>query len=468
MKQSGVLMPVSALPSHYLVGDFGPEAYRFAKMIKDAGYDYWQMLPLNTLGFGNSPYQCFSSKAIDPIYVSIDLLRKEGLIRKKYPHTVTDRVDYSKARKLKEEALREAFGRFEVTDEFNDFVKQKWVTNYAIFMAFKQKNGGQCWNLWPKEYKNFPLKRDKKLLESNSEVIKYHQFVQYILFKQLFRLKNYVSEIGLKIIGDIPFYVGIDSDDVYFNRECFELNKDGKPEWIAGVPPDFFNDLGQRWGNPLYRWDYLKEHDYSIWFERLSFNSKIFDVLRLDHFRAFDTYWKVRETEETAVNGEWVENYGVDFFTRLFKKYPDMNIIVEDLGDLRPQVHQLRDRFDLLGMRILQYTFFHEDKEAELCYIGTHDNDSVTGWLKSQSAQFRMEVRKKVKTRFSDKNLYDAVMKYSLSLKSRLIILSVNDITLDDRKINSPGTIGSPNWEYKLSSFRSLSRRLKLIRGERH
>ncbi len=467
MKNAGVLMPIASLPSPYLVGDFGPQAYKFADMIRKAGYDLWQMLPLNTVGFGNSPYQCFSSKAIDPMYISVDLLRKDGLIRKQYPKKETDTIDYMAAKQLKNEMLKEAFGRFKPNEEYREFIKQPWVRKYAVFIAFKELHGNSCWNTWPDEYKNYPLTGDEKLAESNSEAIDFQMFVQYELFRQFGMLKKYVNDLGLTIIGDIPFYVGIDSDDVYYNREYFELDSDGRPVWIAGVPPDYFNDLGQRWGNPLYKWDLLQKNDYSLWFDRITANAGIFDILRIDHFRAFDTYWKISEKEETAVNGEWIENCGEDFFNTLFKKYPDIKIVAEDLGDLRPEVHQLRDKFNLMGMKIMQFTFMEPEKVRELCYIGTHDNDSLISWYRSESRETRKRIRKIVSKKYPHDKIYDAIMKYTLGLKNQFVILTVNDITLDDRRINLPGTIGSPNWEYKIRNFRSLAQRLKVIRGER-
>ncbi|MBR0137797.1 MAG: 4-alpha-glucanotransferase [Erysipelotrichaceae bacterium] len=467
MKLSGILMPVSALPSPYLVGDFGPQAYRFADMAKKAGFDMWQMLPLNTLGYGNSPYQCLSSKALDPIYVSIDLLRKEGLVKKHYPKKITKSVDFEAAKIFKREVLEEAFSNFTPDDDYRSFAKTDWVRKYALFVAFKQKNDQRCWNQWPEEYKNYALKPDEKVYEENRREIEFQIFSQYILFKQFNQLKKYVNDIGLKVIGDIPFYVGIDSDDVYYNRDCFELDSDGHPVWIAGVPPDYFNDQGQRWGNPLYRWDVLKKRGFDLWFERLRFNANIFDILRIDHFRAFDTYWKISGDEPTAINGVWIENCGEEFFESLFKKYPDIDIVAEDLGDLRPEVHELRDKFNLTGMKVIQFGFFEPSKNNELCYIGTHDNDSMTSWFKTQTRRFQREVRAAMKKKYPDKKLFDAILQYALDMKSKFVILQVSDIILDDRRINFPGTIGSPNWEYKLASFRSLAHRLKVISGVR-
>lgn len=460
-------MPVSALPSPYLIGDFGPEAYRFADMAKKAGFDMWQMLPLNTLGFGNSPYQCLSSKALDPVYVSIDMLREDGLIRTEYPKKETDTIDYGAANQLKREALREAYSNFKADKAFEKFCQKDWVRKYALFIAFKERNDKQCWNQWPDEYKNYPQNPDPKVYEENRDEIQFQMFCQYIVFRQFEKLKKYVNGLGLKIIGDIPFYVGIDSDDVYYNRDCFELDSDGHPIWIAGVPPDYFNELGQRWGNPLYKWDVLKEKNYDMWFQRLKFNSEIFDILRIDHFRAFDTYWKVAASEPTAQKGEWIENCGEDFFTCLFEKYPKINIVVEDLGDLRPEVHQLRDKFGLMGMRILQFDFFSESKKNELCYIGTHDNDSLLNWYRTLTRNEQKQVRKKMRTLYPKKDLTDAIIQYALDTKCQMVILSVIDIIRQQRRINLPGTIGSPNWEYKVANFRSLVQRLRFINGVR-
>ncbi|MBQ9036703.1 MAG: 4-alpha-glucanotransferase [Erysipelotrichaceae bacterium] len=463
MKKAGILMPVASLPSPHYVGDFGNAAYRFADMIKQAGFSIWQVLPLNPLGYGNSPYQCYSSKALDECYVSLELLKRDHLIEKLPETTPTDTIDYALAKSFKRHYLREAFGNFVPDRKFRRFCQQKWVKDYAVFITFKEANDNKCWVDWPEEYKNYPETRDEELIVKHGKDIDFHMFVQYVLYSQFDRLKDYLKKLKIEIMGDMPFYVGIDSDDVYYNRDYFLLYDDGRPQWIAGVPPDYFSETGQRWGNPLYDWDLLREREYDFWFERIRYSENLYDMLRIDHFRAFDTYWKIAAEEETAINGEWIINSGDDFFARFFKKYPKCRIVAEDLGDLRAEVLELRDKYKLMGMRVLEFNFYEDSKEHEICYIGTHDNETMKKWHRELDQHERRHVNALIRKKYPDYSVLDGIIQYAIDMKSKYVILSVTDILLDDRRINLPGTIGSPNWEYKLESFRSLKRRLKTV-----
>ena len=463
MKKAGILMPVASLPSPHYVADFGNAAYRFADMIKQAGFSIWQVLPLNPLGYGNSPYQCYSSKALDECYVSLELLKRDNLIEKLPESTLTDKIDYALAKSFKRHYLKEAFINFVPDAKYRRFCKQRWVRDYAVFITFKETNDNRCWVEWPEEYKNYPYTRDEKLVERHIGEVSFHMFVQYILYSQFDRLKDYLKKLKIEIMGDMPFYVGIDSDDVYYNRDYFLLYDDGRPQWIAGVPPDYFSETGQRWGNPLYNWDLLRERNYDFWFERIHYSENLYDMLRIDHFRAFDTYWKIAAEEETAINGEWIINTGDEFFEQFFNKYPRSRIVAEDLGDLREEVLELRDKYSLMGMRVLEFNFFEASKQHEICYIGTHDNEAMKTWYRELENEERRQVNKLIREKYPDYSVLNGIIQYAIDMKSKYVILSVTDILLDDRRINLPGTIGSPNWEYKLKSFRSLSRRLKTV-----
>ena len=467
MKHTGVLMPVASLPSPFFIGDFGPEAYRFADMIREAGYDIWQILPLNPLGYGYSPYQCLSSKALDESYISPEILKNEGLIRTVPEKVRVSTIDYQAAKQLKRKLLVEAFINFIPDRQYRRFTAQKWVIDYAIFITFKEYNENRCWVEWPDEYKNFPQNRNIQLLRKHEEIIELHKFIQYQLYHQFALLKKYLKKKRITVMGDMPFYVGIDSDDVYYNRQYFELYPDGRPHWIAGVPPDYFSATGQRWGNPLYDWKELRKHDYDFWFDRIHYSENLYDILRIDHFRAFDTYWKIDSKEETAINGEWIVNSGKDFFTKFFKKYPTSTIVAEDLGDLRPEVLELRDHFHLPGMRILEFNMYGESKEHELAYVGTHDNESLRTWYRSLNRNEKKVLDKFIRNKYPESDVLNGILKYAFNLKSNYIILSVVDILLDARRINLPGSVGSPNWEYKLKDFRALSRRLKTVNKKR-
>lgn len=457
-------MPVASLPSPYLVGDFGEAAYRFADMIKEAGFKIWQVLPLNPLGYGNSPYQCYSSKALDECYISLELLYREKLIAALPEKCPTDTIDYASAKELKRKYLKEAYSNFKPDRKYRKFIEQKWVSDYAVFITFKEANDNVCWVDWSEEFKNYPAKRNKKLAEEYRDEIDFHMFVQYKLYQQFDRLKNYLKKLRIEIMGDMPFYVGIDSDDVYYNRDYFLLYDDGRPQWIAGVPPDYFSETGQRWGNPLYNWDLLRKRNYDFWFDRIHYSENLYDMLRIDHFRAFDTYWKIAAEEETAINGEWIINSGDDFFAKYFKKYPDSRIVAEDLGDLRAEVLQLRDKYNLMGMRVVEFNFYEESREHEICYIGTHDNEAMKTWYKDLTKEERKQVSAFIRKRYPRYSVLDGIIQYAIDMKSQYVILSVTDILLDSRRINLPGTIGTPDWEYKIRSFRGLSRRLKTVR----
>jgi len=456
-------MPVASLPSPYYTGDFGPDAYRFIDMIKENGYNVWQVLPLNPLGYGYSPYQCLSSKAIDEIYASPELLKKAGLISKLPDIHRSNTIDYANAKILKRELLKEAFSKFKPDRKYRAFIRQQWVCDYAAFVSFKIANDNRCWTEWPEQYKNWPQTRDPQLLKAHEQEVALQKYIQYELYREFALLKAYLMKKRITIMGDMPFYVGIDSDDVYYNRRYFELYDDGNPRLAAGVPPDYFSATGQRWGNPIYNWEALRANDYDFWFDRIHYSEKLYDILRIDHFRAFDTYWQFDAHEETAMNGEWIENTGLEFFTKFFEKYPKSRIIAEDLGDLRPEVLELRDYFKLRGMRILEFAMFEESKEHEIAYVGTHDNEALRTWYRNLEEPGKTEVREFIRKKYPELDVLNGILKYAFNLNSDYIILSVVDILLDNRRINLPGTVGSPNWEYKISSFRALSRRLRTV-----
>ena len=394
-------------------------------------------------------------------------MKREGLIEKLPEKVRISSIDYQAAKKLKRQLLTEAFNNFIPDRAYRRFTAQKWVSDYAVFVTFKEFNGNQCWVEWPAEYKDFPKHANSDLLERHAKTIELHKFIQYQVYHQFNLLKIYLKKKRITVMGDMPFYVGIDSDDVYYNRHYFELYPDGRPHWIAGVPPDYFSATGQRWGNPLYDWKELRKNDYDFWFDRIHYSENLYDILRIDHFRAFDTYWKINAKEETAINGEWIINSGKDFFTKFFQKYPNSNIVAEDLGDLRPEVLELRDYFHLPGMRILEFNMYGESKEHELAYIGTHDNEALRTWYADLNREERKVLNKFIRKKYPEYDVLNGILKYAFNLKSNYIILSVVDILLDARRINLPGSVGSPNWEYKLKDFRTLSRRLKTVNKKR-
>ena len=462
---AGVLMPVASLPSDDGVGSFGKEAYRLVDYLAKTGFKLWQVLPLNPLGFGNSPYQAFSSFAGDELYIDLDLLVEEGYLSSKKRKKVKNRgrINYEAAREHKLPYLREAFKEFEKQNKerkaFDEFCAQQWVYEYAVFITLKNNNGDRSWNKWPKKQRDWILDREFDVLPFNED-IRFHIFLQYTFLKQWRALKKYANSKGILMVGDIPFYVGLDSLDVWKHRENFLLDKDGRPTFIAGVPPDHFSKTGQRWGNPIYNWKHLEENGFEFWVERLRYNANLYDILRIDHFRAFDTYWKVPASCKTAMKGEWVEAPGYALFDKVFEEMPNLWVIAEDLGDLRPEVLELRDAYGLPGMRIAEFTL-SKPKQAknQVIYTGTHDNDPVVGWYKSLKAKERKEVDEILKKEGSkDKNISYRMMHYVFNNEADYAIVPVMDILElgTSARINLPSTVGSPNWEWQMKNFDAL------------
>ncbi len=475
MREAGVLLAVSSLPSRHGIGDFGPNAREFLKLSKKAGFKYWQILPLNPVGFGNSPYQPYGSKPFDEIYISLDILVEEKLL-KKVPslNKTAEKVDYEAARLFKLNYLHIAFENYKKTKRtgFARFKKANpWVFNYAVFVTFKKQNYLNQWHYWPFEFKNWI--HDHKLdLTPYKDKIEFEMWLQYIAYKQWQDLHKFANKLGIGVVGDMPIYVGVDSVDVWENNKAFLLDDQYFPTFIAGVPPDFFSATGQRWGNPLYDWDYLKKNNFDFWKERLGYNGKLFDMIRIDHFRAFDTYWKIPSSCPTAIEGEWVEAPGYALFDVLLKEFPTLKVIAEDLGDLRPQVLVLRDHYNLPGMEIVQFTYNpHKMSEQPLknriIYTGTHDNQTMVSWYNAQSLEFKRATETDLNRRGfkAYANVFDKFLAYTFFSSANLAIVPMQDLlVLDDQaRFNTPGTIGSPNWEWKLKNFEKYRKRLSFF-----
>ena len=362
MRKAGVLMPVSALPSRIGAGELGEAAFHFIELLKKNHVKIWQILPLNPVGYGNSPYQPYSSCAGDELYISLDTLAEEGLLKTK-PEAFQEnarKVDYEAVRAYREPFLREVFAAFtekkgQEEAAYKEFTAQEWVYEYGVFRALKKANNGDCWNDWPEEYRTWPENRQELSAEVEAEA-QYQMFLQYLFYTQWMAVKRAANEAGIEIMGDVPFYVGQDSVDVWGGKDNFLLDTDGRPIFIAGVPPDYFSATGQRWGNPIYDWDYLKENNYQFWVERIGYSSKLFDIIRIDHFRAFDTSWKIPATCPTAIEGEWIEAPGYEVIDTLRKEIPGVNLVAEDLGLLRPEVLELKDHYHLKGMKVLIFS----------------------------------------------------------------------------------------------------------------
>ncbi len=468
-KQAGILFPISALPSCYGIGDLGKNAYDLVDELYKAHITIWQILPLHPLSYGNSPYQPLSSKAGDEIYLSIDEFVKEGLLKEeevKNFNSDKDYVDYDNVRVFKEQLYKKAFSRFVQDEDYKKFASEKWIQSYALYRVFKLQNHNKAWLEWEEEYRTYLTKPTFILIPFQSD-IDYQIFLQYQFLKQWKKLKQYANDKGIIILGDMPIYVGLDSIDVWENQENFLLEEDGTPSFVAGVPPDYFSKYGQRWGNPIYDWDYMKEHHFDFWVERLGYASTIYDIIRIDHFRAFDTYWKVPESETTAIIGEWVEAPGYALFDTLYKEIPDLHILAEDLGDLRDEVYDLRDHYSLEGMFVFQFHFQNDfDFSKVVVYSGTHDNDTLVGWLETIDEETKESLEKKLED-YQEEKMYQRIIHYCLDTESSKVIIPIWDIMGKDNtcRFNIPGKIGSPNWEWKLSSFDGLNEYLDIYKN---
>lgn len=478
MRKAGILMPVSALPSRMGAGELGKSAYDFIRLLKRNHIKIWQILPLNPVGYGNSPYQPYSSFAGDELYISLDILYETGLLKEK-PESFqekTERIDYEAVRAHREPYLREAFAVFcekkgQEQNAYKEFIQQPWVYQYAVFCALKKANNGKCWNDWAPEDRTWPS--DHHPLEKKvEEEAEYQVFLQYTFYIQWMNVKKAANEAGLEIMGDVPFYVGQDSADVWGGRDNFLLDTDGRPIFIAGVPPDYFSETGQRWGNPIYDWDYMKEHSYDFWTQRIGYNSKMFDIIRIDHFRAFDTFWKIPASCPTAVEGQWIEAPGYEVIDTLIKEIPRLNLVAEDLGELRSEVLELKDHYHLKGMKVLEFSIdtkgkyardtFH-DVQNMIFYTGTHDNDTLMEWYGKMSCASRRKLRRFLKKNgASQGSVKDRLLEYTVKNQAEYVIIPMADILGLGKEghINVPGTIGSPNWEWHLPDFEKAEKEL--------
>lgn len=471
MKTKGILLAISSLPSKYGIGDLGLNAYKLIDILSKNNNQIWQVLPLTPLGYGNSPYQSSSSFAGDEIYICLDKLAQYELLDStslQCFNANSSKVDYDSVRNYKDKYLLKAFESFLNTksnfeSEYSSFLeKNEWVYNYAIFQAFKQTNNNQVWNDWPDEFKFWC--KDKNIdLKPYQRQIDYQLFLQFMFYKQWFELKVYANTHNVEIMGDLPIYLGLDSADIWEHHQYFQLDKDLKPTFVAGVPPDFFSETGQLWGNLLYDWDKLEQSNFKFWIDRLKGNFELFDLVRIDHFRAFDTYWRIPADESTAINGKWLEAPGYKFFDSVYDRLPKANIIAEDLGDLRQEVFELRDHYNLKGMKVFQFHFdfktgdFIKDNNI-IAYSGTHDNNTLKGWYNNLSKWQKKLLKRYFKA--NEKNILNKILKFIYSSEADFVITPAQDLLQLDAsaRLNTPGEVGSPNWEWKLVDYDCLER----------
>lgn len=475
-KYAGILAHPTSFPGPYGIGDMGKGAYAFVDFLEESGLTVWQVLPLGHTGFGDSPYQPFSSFAGQPLIISIDDLRKAGLLWDEdfheMPQWEPNRIEYGPAIEFKTKLLKKAFERYknpDIRDQYSvseEFQKEyaafceeaDWLDDYALFMAGKDAHEGMPWYMWEDSLKKPTEKQRQEWMEKLADEIEYYRFIQFLFHKQWFALKAYANEKNIKIVGDIPIFVAWDSVDVWCNRKLFDLDSKGYPKTVAGVPPDYFSATGQLWGNPLYKWKEHTNTGYEWWIKRIRHQLKLADFLRIDHFRGFDKYWAVPYGEETAVNGKWVQAPGVNFFTHLEATLGyNMPIIAEDLGEIDQSVIDLRDKFGFPGMKILQFGFENPDENSFLphnfvrncvCYTGTHDNDTTKGWYQKCYEQSRDKLRRYYNTDGGD--VCWTLIRACFSSVANMAIVPMQDVLELDSwaRFNTPG-VGEGNWAWR-------------------
>ena len=467
-RSSGILMPISSLPSPYGIGTLGKAAYDFADFLAEAGQSWWQVLPAGPTSMGDSPYQSFSSAAGNPYFVDLDMLCEDGLLEKSEIEAIDwgddpGNVDYGKIYENRFGLLEKAMERGWERDEaaVGEFAHENrvWIRDYALFMACKRHFGMRGWSEWPDEdirlHRSGAVEKYSEMLEKD---IRLFTYIQFLFYRQWNALRAYLKEKGIGIIGDAPIYVAMDSADVWAAPAFFRLDSRNVPTEVAGVPPDYFSEDGQLWGNPLYRWDLMAEDGYSWWMSRIDSAVKLYDILRIDHFRGFEAYWAVPYGETTAKNGRWVKGPGMDFIGRVKQRFPDMKFIAEDLGFLTDGVRELLRDSGFPGMKVLEFAFDpHEPSDYlpykyssnSVCYAGTHDNATLKSWQADAGEETIAFVREYFGAD-EDEDLNWVILRGGLASVSDLFVAQLQDyLGLDDAaRMNTPG-LPSGNWRWR-------------------
>ena len=467
MRTSGVLMPISSIPSPYGIGTMGKQARKFVDFLVKGGQKYWQILPICPTSYGDSPYQSFSSFAGNPYFIDLEYLCKDKLLTKKECESFQwgsnpKYVDYGIMYESRYALLRKVYARF-TKKEPQDFEKfceneKQWLDDYALFMALKDANGGQAWSNWDKSLRLREKKAMEEATEKYSEEIRFYKMLQYLFYQQWNALKTYANEAGIEIIGDVPIYVAGDSADVWAIPDQFYLDENLEPIEVAGCPPDAFSDDGQLWGNPLFRWDVMKKDGYTWWTRRIKAMSELYDIIRIDHFRGFDSFYAIPAKDDTAKNGQWKQGPGMDLFCELEKKLGKLPIIVEDLGFLTPSVHKLLKDSGFPGMKVIQFAFDSREESDYLphtytnhcvVYTGTHDNDTVMGWMKT-APKASVKYAKEYLNLTKEEGYNWGMMRAAWSSVADMAIVPMQDILGlgSEARINTPSTLGN-NWKWR-------------------
>lgn len=471
-RSSGILFHPTSLPGKYGIGTLGKEAYAFIDFLKKSRQKLWQIFPLGPTGYGDSPYQSFSSFAGNPYLIDFDLLIEAHLLSEEDLRDVffgdnEEYIDYGAIYNQKYPLLRKAYENFkssdnhEMRENLEHFKRENasWLNDYSLYISLKNHFNGLPWNEWAHDIKNREHGAMEHYKNELADDIEYHNFIQFLFFKQWGDVKRYANENGIKIIGDIPIFVAADSSDAWANPEIFLFDEERKPVKVAGVPPDYFSATGQLWGNPLYNWQKLKETNYSWWVERVRANLSTCDIIRIDHFRGFEAYWAVPYGDDTAINGQWEPGPGIDLFNAIKSQLGELPIIAEDLGLMTQGVIDLREATGFPGMKILGFAFDSGEENDYLphtytkncvVYTGTHDNDTLIGWFQKAKEEDRQFARDYLNSRSDDEIHWDAI-RGAWSSVANMAISPVQDFLGlgSEARINTPG-VAAGNWQWRL------------------
>ena len=471
-RQAGILLHPTSLPSKYGIGDLGEEAYRFVDYLEAAGQSVWQILPLGPVGFGYSPYQSVSAFASEPLMISLEGLVDSGWLDSAELKgfkgmACSDTADFESAKSFKSRCFHKAYEVFAKNaskdSDYQEFCNREasWLDDYALFMAIKHERGGEGWTDWPKPVKSRDPKTLKELRKSLAERIGYEKFLQYVFDSQWQKLHDYAKEKGISILGDMPIFISADSADAWANQSLFQLNGDGTPSKVAGVPPDYFSATGQLWGNPQYDWKAMEKEKYTWWKGRFRKLYELVDIVRIDHFRGFESYWEVDGKAETAIEGRWVPGPGKAFFDQVAKALGNLPIVAEDLGIITDEVEELRDACGFPGMKVLHFTLYPNEEgrmgfitpENSVVYTGTHDNNTTVGWYEQDlddASRFAIARLLGVESGNAEE-VCGRLVEYAYASNSKLAVIPMQDVLgLDqDSRMNKPGTVGT-NWSWRL------------------
>lgn len=466
-RTSGVLLHITSLPNEFGVGSLGEESREFIRKLNQAGQTWWQILPIGPTGYGDSPYQSFSSYAGNPYLINLDYLKECSLLTREeieYVKSLYDneRVDFGKLYHERYETLQKAYERFDTSSlTFESFCRENsfWLNDYALFMTLKDINEGRPWQEWEDKYKFRHEEALEEFENNNFSKVNFYRFLQFQFFSQWDGLKQYAHEHGIKIVGDLPIYVAEDSCDCWANPELFSLDENLKPVWVGGCPPDGFSDDGQLWGNPCYDWDYHEETEYNWWVNRFKWLFGLFDCIRIDHFRGFESYWRIPAGDDTARNGSWIQGPGMKLFSKLKDELGELPIIAEDLGYMTKEVYQFRKDTGFPGMKILLFAFSpdassdylpHNIERDFVVYPSTHDSDTIMGWIKDHD-QAEVTFARRYLNLTDEEGLNWGMIRGAMTSVADMAIFQMQDILGFDNgtRMNYPGT-ASGNWTWRM------------------